>query len=442
LQKLIIGLIVGVVAVSPAQGAMASRAGSIHETQIGSAILYDLFGIVSGPDGNLWFPDQGCMGHGICDIVRLSPRGHFTNFRRGLNPGTLPYWTVAGPDGNVWFTDEGRTPAIGRVTPTGKITEFSRGLRRGSLPFEIVAGADGDLWFTDQGRRPAIGRITPSGKITEFSRGLVAGSMPFGIAAAPDGALWFTDHGCAGHGECTVGRTTLGGRITELKPSRLGHGATPLGIAAGPDDDVWFADASGAIGRISPAGRVTELRRGLNPASSPVGVAEGPDGDLWFTDEGPTPAIGRVTPRGRIREFSSGLQEGSLPAVITPTPDGDLWFTDEAFTVALGRVLSGARPAVTRPPALVGRAAVGARLTCDAARWASWAGVSPSTGLYRFDGFEWLRDGIPIAGDRGQSYTATAADRGRRLACRETVTYRAPFLVTAVATSRSVKVAG
>jgi streptogramin lyase len=441
LRKLTVGLIVGVLAVSFAPGALAATGGSIRETSIGSELLYGLFGIASGPDGNLWFPDQGCMGKGICDIVRLTPQGQFANFRRGLHRGTLPYWTVAGPDGNVWFTDEGRTPAIGRLTPAGKITEFSRGLRRGSLPFEIAVGADGDLWFTDQGRRPAIGRITPAGKITEFSRGLVRGSMPFGIAASPHGTLWFTDHGCGGHGTCTVGRATLSGRISELAPSRLRSGSKPLGIAAGPDHDMWFADNSGAIGRITPAGRVTELTRGLNPGSAPVGVTEGPDGDLWFTDEGSTtPAIGRVTPSGRIREFSAGLQQGSLPAVIVPAPDGKLWFTDEAFTVALGRVLTGARAALVTLPTISGRAAVGSALTCRAGRWATWAGVRPSADLFRFDGFQWLRTGVPIAGARGPRYTPTAADRGARLTCRETVTYKAPFLVTAVATSRAVRI--
>ena len=28
--------------------------------------------------------------------------------------------------------------------------------------------------------------------------------------------------------------------------------------------------------------------------------------------------------------------------------------------------------------------------------WSTWAGVSPSASLYVFDGYQWLRDGIPM----------------------------------------------
>jgi len=82
--------------------------------------------------------------------------------------GDIPYGIALGPDGNLWFAQEGSHPAIGRITPAGRITEFADGLNRGSLPFEITVGPDGAMWFTDQGSTPAIGRITMDGRITEF----------------------------------------------------------------------------------------------------------------------------------------------------------------------------------------------------------------------------------------------------------------------------------
>jgi virginiamycin B lyase len=73
---------------------------------------------------------------------------------------TAPYGITAGPDGNLWFTDEGNLSAgsgkIGRITTSGAITEF------GSLsnPTQITPGPDGNLWFTETGNGK-IGRIVP-----------------------------------------------------------------------------------------------------------------------------------------------------------------------------------------------------------------------------------------------------------------------------------------
>ena len=422
-------------------GARAARVGAITETALGSSTRIYLFGLAPGPDANLWFADLGCAGLGRCAIGRITAKGPIIVFTRGLRAGSVPFAIAAGPDGNLWFTDEGSTPAIGRITPTGRITEFSRGLGRGSEPFEIVAGPGGSLWFTIQGPHPAIGRITPRGRITEFRRGLRRGSVPFGIAAGPHGELWFTDHGCAATGHCALGRISRKGRIAELTAG-LRRASQPLGIADGPGGDMWFADASGAIGRITSAGRVTEHSRGLHAAASPVGIAAGPDGNMWFTDEGSTPALGRITPRGRISEFSAGLPAGSEPALITAAPDGRLWFTDEGSLSAIGRVATGApaalkaRPVVVRSPQLPGP------LSCRAPRWAAWARVKPSIRLFSFDGYHWLRAGAPIPGGRGAQYRPAAADGGRELSCRVTVTYGLPFLVTASATSAAVTVHG
>src|ERR1700748_2809154 len=188
--------------------------GVIHELSAGSNRAVYLSGLATGPDGNIWFTNSGCMGVGHCTIARLTAGGTVVAFRHGLDAGSVPLAIASGADGNLWFTDQGRRPAIGRVTPNGRITEFRRGLAGGE-PFEIAAGPGGDMWFTQQGRHPAIGRIPPSGRITEFRRALPPGSVPFGITAGPGGPVWFTDRGCAGDGRCAVGRVTAGGRITE-----------------------------------------------------------------------------------------------------------------------------------------------------------------------------------------------------------------------------------
>jgi hypothetical protein len=42
---------------------------------------------------------------------------------------------------------------------------------------------------------------------------------------------------------------------------------------------------------------------------------------------------------------------------------------------------------------------------------------------FGFDGYRWLRDGSPIAGQTGHSYTPTTGDVGHQLSCAVTVTY-------------------
>jgi outer membrane lipoprotein SlyB len=84
---------------------------------------------------------------------------------------------------------------------------------------------------------------------------------------------------------------------------------------------------------------------------------------------------------------------------------------------------------------------VGVAKACGGDVWSSWAGQQPSVNAYGFDGYQWLLDGSPIAGQTGPSYTPTAADAGHQLSCTVTVTY--PLLVVTVsATSAAVLVKG
>ena len=46
-----------------------------------------------------------------------------------------------------------------------------------------------------------------------------------------------------------------------------------------------------------------EFSKGLPAGSDLGGIAAGPDGNLWFTDGGSTKAIGRITPAGKITMF-------------------------------------------------------------------------------------------------------------------------------------------
>ncbi len=276
-------------------------AGIIAEFPLPTSEIFPA-GIAAGPDGNLWFTASTSVGD-ISKLERITPAGQITEFAL---PPSIPLEIVAGPDGNLWFTEE--FGKIGRMTPAGQLTEFPLPNPK-SVPNGITAGPDGNLWFTEYvysggwftGNQ--IGRMTPAGQLTEFPLS-TTGSSPAGITAGPDGNLWFTD--CTSHlgTHCItsqIGRITPTGQITEfaLPTPQSISGA----ITAGPDGNLWFTEctipASGGactssrIGRITPAGQLTEFAL-PRPTSTPYRITAGPDGNLWFAEEHPG-TIGRIT---------------------------------------------------------------------------------------------------------------------------------------------------
>jgi streptogramin lyase len=284
-----------------------------------------LYGIASGPDGNLWFTEATLGGLG-----RITPAAVITEFTAGFPTGE-PRGIVTGPDGNLWVAMAGGAGAIAKVTQSGEVTEYP--VPTAGDPTDIAVGGDNNLWYTDPAAN-LIGRITPSGSITEFTDGLSDASAPTGIAKGADGALWFTE---ADAGQ--VGRITTSGAITEFS-SGISGSSDPREIAKGPDGNLWFTEHGdpGAIGRITLAGEVTEFTDGLTTASGPQGIAAGPDGNLWFTESTVPGRVGRITTDGEITEYSAGLVGILSPFSIAAGPDGNMWFTGSNIPGLVGRI--------------------------------------------------------------------------------------------------------
>ena len=100
-----------------------------------------------GSDGALWFPEQtpGLIG-------RMTTAGVLTTYTPTLAVGAKLYDIVAGPDGNLWYTENGASvPAnvIGQMTTAGVSTTFTIPTTQ-SDPQVITAGPDGALWFTEE----------------------------------------------------------------------------------------------------------------------------------------------------------------------------------------------------------------------------------------------------------------------------------------------------
>jgi streptogramin lyase len=339
------------VLVTAATASAAAPVGHLTTFSAGLSATSYPSAITAGPDGNLWFLDNG--DH--IEIGQVTPAGRITEFPVRVGTGGELESIAAGPDGDLWFTSN---TAIGRLTPSGHVSQFAEDFDFG-VPGGLALGPDGNVWFTlfDSDPNSSVVRITPDGVITRFSSGLPSGSNPVSIAQGADGNMWFVDNTQA---DPTIGRITPSGVITEFPA--LGHGRRPLEIAAGPDGNLWFTDVGrrAAVGRITPSGHVTEFSKGLQPAdnSNLQYIAAGPDGNVWFTDDGALgDEIGRITPSGQIVEFPLGPLTKVGPSGIVAGPDGNVWFatTDTHFSGEIGRIGTHGTPSAAQrsAPAVV-----------------------------------------------------------------------------------------
>ena len=105
----------------------------------------------------------------------------------------VPEDIVQGPDGNLWFAENG-IDKIGRVTPGDPpvIEEFA--LPTGFTdPFNITVGPDDKIWFTCKDLAGAVCRMNPANPADTQGKGGYNVTTPAGIAAGPDGKIWLGD---------------------------------------------------------------------------------------------------------------------------------------------------------------------------------------------------------------------------------------------------------
>jgi virginiamycin B lyase len=320
--------------------------------------------VASGPDGAVWFTEQGLGRIGRLTVGGV--QGSFPIPRPAAAPGAI----AAGADA-VYYTDS-RGGMIGRVALDGAIEEVSVqtcpvplcGLR---LPGDLATAPDGSVWFSvdvlfasgarDEDAYHEICSVGPRLQAGECTRiddvGIPSGHATGGPTLGPDGGMWFTNKY-----ENVVGRVAIGG-AREVRKLALGSQRDPEAIVAGPDGALWFAETTlNTIGRITTAGAASQY---LLPRenSGPFGIAAGPDEAVWFTEGSEAGnAIGRVQPDGTITEYPLP-HPASGPLGITTGPDGAIWFAERA-TDRIGRLAVRARatsPAAGAPAPAVAPAA-------------------------------------------------------------------------------------
>jgi streptogramin lyase len=435
-----------------ASGARAEAPpGTIEEFPLALAGWAELGSLAVGSEGSLWLTENvdhdGVLGW----IRRFSQSGVVTGEfsiplgeQNGSDPylplDTFPTALTRGPDGNMWFADDGRNfegrSLIGRITPAGVVKEYPVPAapplgppENAEGPLDLTAGADADVWFTyqrdDEAGHSFIGRITSAGLITEYPVPTGSGvdvptsSAPTEIALGADGNMWFTDRGANGEGRSLIGRIAPSGAIVEF-PIPAVH-SEPGSIALGADGNMWFVETGvDRIGRITPTGEITEFEA-LPGGGEPIGLALGPDGNIWFTGGYMSPAIGWITPSGNVREISKALLGNALPSDILAGSDGNIWFTDYRPAGAyeffgpygfIGRLITPYPPANIEAPSISGQGVEGGRLIASEGSWTH----DPSEFAY-----QWQRcdasglDCQDISGGVEATYVAEASDVGHVL---------------------------
>jgi virginiamycin B lyase len=280
--------------------------------------LFTAQSITAGPPGtsSVWFTTETLVG-------RIMTNGtHHISFYCPVCPSGQPTGgIVTGPDGNIWYS---MAEGLGSLTPAGGFATNGYGCPGPCLPTAVIAGPDHNLWFIASSNGPTyIGATASNYLIGNDVTDTVLYCIPTGIRVdstyqppcqattdhapyqmtiGPDGNLWFTESAANRIGRIML-TTSLPGAppqtvsVSEYcltpstQPPPENTTNDPFGITAGPDGNVWFTEQIGhRIGRINPQNG--EIRTfdiptpDGEPLSEPLGIVTGPDGRLWFTGSG------------------------------------------------------------------------------------------------------------------------------------------------------------
>lgn len=235
---------------------------------------------------------------------------------------------IAMPDGSFWTSGkDGGTPILHFAPNWFGPPDVLPPLASGARPGSWARAADGTLWFTevtDHGQGvPVIGRLDPATKVVTELGGLLAGAQPAGIVTGPDGNLWFVDPGAN-----AIGRITPAGVVTEFQPPANLHLTVGWALTVGPSSDLYFL-VHGGIARMTTSGTfVGGVIDGGMEDFEPRDLAYGRDGNLWTIECNPD-SLARVSPSGTVTRSRDGtFAVGACPTSIVSTSDGTVWLMD------------------------------------------------------------------------------------------------------------------
>jgi virginiamycin B lyase len=242
-------------------------------------------GVVRGPDGNIWFVEDGGYSIGTIAPGGVYTDNYFGYFENGI---------IVGPDGALWTTSP-HNDILGHVTTAGAVTYF------GGFPEDIqyiAQAADNTVWGTayTQGPPNKVYHIAANGSWLSADTITTQGTttMP---ALGPDGAMYVTENnGVTGW----IARIAKSGSVWSLT-NEFPFATIPDAITAGPDNALWITDDTGAVYRMTTNGAITATYA-LSPGKH-VAIHTLPDGALWVAEYDAN-KIARVTTTGTINEYT------------------------------------------------------------------------------------------------------------------------------------------
>jgi streptogramin lyase len=164
---------------------------------------------------------------------------------------------------------------------------------------------------------------------------LPGNSYSSGITDGPEGNIWFTEEGIG-----KVGKVTPAGTVTEYSIPE-NYKASYITAGPGKEPAMWISEDGDKIGKLNTAsGTITQYQVPGEVEAKEMTV--GPDGNLWFAAASTggsgkyKAAIGKITTSGAITTYP--LPEESDPLAITTGPEGDLWFTEYAYYGKVGKI--------------------------------------------------------------------------------------------------------
>jgi streptogramin lyase len=154
--------------------------------------------ITTASDGALWITDNTGLGY---PIQRITAGGAVTAYN---DPVMNDISQLApGPDGALWFYDDGNDD-IGLITPGGAVTTYTD---EWAVPDEsMVAGPGDSVWFgASTGGALGMGQLTTGGAVTDYFN-LNINIQSLWVTAGPGDSIWFTT---GDTGTDIVGRFTI-----------------------------------------------------------------------------------------------------------------------------------------------------------------------------------------------------------------------------------------
>lgn len=282
----------------------------------------------------------------IAGLVAIAPAaaadtGDVTPFSLPAGAGTVT--VISGTSkGDLWLG--GNSPALVRLTTDGVASLVPvAGLPANASMHGIAEDANGRVWFTEY-ETDSLWSVNSNGGDPKRLQLPNAKSVPWGLTRGPDGNLWFAEV------RNRVGRLTPAGAISEFD---VPAGMTPFQVTSAPDGRILATGTAAAgtapntvytalVTTVTPAGAVsTAGPAGTAAIDSTVGVTS--DGKVWLPAKGRTGLV-QTDLAGTLTGKSVSLGTTEV-ADITVGPDDSVWFTSTKPTAVVGRIAPGSKQA-------------------------------------------------------------------------------------------------